>query len=107
MDRITLRINIGLAVALVTALWWLAFGIGEYFLKAGYTAGLIEGGLLSGLIFLLGFIAYRFRVAGGWLLVFAGVFPAAFYLANGSFNWPVLLLLSLPLIVSGILFVLE
>jgi len=107
MDRINLRMHIGLAVALVAALWWLAFGIGEYFYKAGSIFSLVNGGVLAGLIFLLVFFAYRFRVAGGWLLVFAGVFPAAFCLSNGSFNWAVLLLLSLPLIVSGILFVLE
>jgi len=101
------RMMAGLTIVVLAAMFWMAFGILEFLSDTSSAAGLIEGGLVGGILLLSGYAAYRWRCCGGWILVFEGVLPIAFTIARGQFNPLAMLVVAGPPIVGGILFLLD
>jgi hypothetical protein len=107
MPKPNWRITAGLVIVIAIAIWWMAFGIAEFLFDTSTIAGLIEGGLVGGVLLLTGLVAYRWRYIGGWLLVLEGVLPIFLAVSSGNLNFIVLLLLAGPPILAGILFLLD
>lgn len=101
------HITSALAIVIAAALLLMVVGVGLFFMNRLTLIKLFELGAVVGVMLFSGFVAYSFRHIGGWLLVFEGLMPIAFFIAKGFINIPVLVLISIPLIVAGLLFVLE
>jgi len=101
------HITTGLTIVIVAALLLMGVGVILFFLNKLTLLKLFELGGIVGLMLLSGFVAYSARYFGGWLLVFEGLMPVAYFIAKGVVSIPVLALISIPLMVAGILFVLE
>lgn len=96
-----------LTIAIAAALLLMVVGVVLFFLNKLTLIKLFEAGAVVGVMLFSGLLAYRFRYFGGWLLVFEGLLPIAYFIANGFVNVAVLALISIPLMVAGVLFVLE
>lgn len=51
------------------------------------------------------FIAWKWEMVGGFLLIIMGVFSIFFFDAASKNSWPVLFIISLPLLIFGGLFI--
>jgi hypothetical protein len=103
----------GLFVGLAGSAWWLYFGVTRGSSQGLDVLGALLHTALPGVVFLVSMaIAWRWRFAGGVLLVIEGLFISIFgpmIFKHCSFMSVALLLLtgSLPLLASGILLILS
>jgi len=107
MAKGEIKITIGLWIVFLAGLFWMGFGIFEFLSDTSSPAGLIEAGLVGGVLILTGLFAYRWRYCGGWVLVFIGMIPVFLNVSRGYVNPIVLLILAGPPLVSGMLFLLD
>ncbi len=107
MDKVEKRVAIGFTVIILTAACWMGLGVVEFFSKAATILGLFKGASIGGAVLISGFTAYRWRHAGGWLLVFEGLLPISLAVSTNTFSPLAALIISAPLILAGILFILD
>jgi len=92
--------HISRIIAFAVSIFWFWFAITSME-KTSDFVGLIPWILLL----LCSFIAYSYKFAGGIIIILFGI--ASFFFFNAFQNLPVLLGLSIPLIISGTLFIID